>query len=148
MYSAQSPAESCGTASTAMYGTGGAWGLRAIEMVATRLNNVHENDVPIAIVQRRIAIHAHDATAPSQATTASAPDTTTTGDDSAQGLHMPEAAPQTEPIHPTELTMLKEVLNANELSVDGFTDQEFASLTSLAKGKELDATDQAAVLTE
>ena len=61
---------------------------------------------------------------------------------------MPEAAPQTEPIHPTELTMLKEVLNANELSVDGFTDQEFATLTSLAKGKELDATDQAAVLTE
>ena len=44
--------------------------------------------------------------------------------------------------------MLKEVLTANELSVDGFTDQEFASLTSLAKGKELDATDQAAVLTE
>ena len=61
---------------------------------------------------------------------------------------MPEAAPQTEPIHPTELTMLKKVLNANELSVDGFTDQEFATLTSLAKGKELDATDQAAVLTE
>ena len=61
---------------------------------------------------------------------------------------MPEAAPQTEPIHPTELTMLKEVLNANELSVDGFTDQAFATLTSLAKGKELDATDQAAVLTE
>ena len=61
---------------------------------------------------------------------------------------MPEAAPQTELLHPAELAMLKEVLNANELSVDGFIDQEFATLTSLAKGKELDATDQAAVLTE
>ncbi len=28
-------------------------------------------------------------------------------------------------LHPTELAMLKEVLNANELSVDGSTDQEF-----------------------